>query len=121
MRMAGRYHHDYVIYGPRRKTCLRGFANNTGADQPAHLHRLISAFVILFLESFISKLATKEISVFWLVSVAKETGFSLALLETSKTGFIVTRLISFLIFQGKYDFKVNILFFIFWQAIYMKY
>ena len=23
--------------GPRReKTCLRGFANNTGADQPAH-------------------------------------------------------------------------------------
>ena len=29
--------------GPRReKTCLRGFANNTGALQPAHPHSLIS-------------------------------------------------------------------------------
>ena len=27
-----------TVYGPRReKTCLRGFANNKGADQPAHL------------------------------------------------------------------------------------
>ena len=34
-------------YGPRReKTCLRRFANNTGADQPAHPRSLISAFVI---------------------------------------------------------------------------
>ena len=41
--------------GPRReKTCLRGFANNTGADQPAHPRSLISAFVIRFLESIIS-------------------------------------------------------------------
>ena len=45
-----------ILYGPRReKTCLRGFANNKGADQPAHPRRLISAFVILFLESIISK------------------------------------------------------------------
>ena len=34
-------------YGPRReKTCLRGFANNTGTDQPAHPRSLINAFVI---------------------------------------------------------------------------
>ena len=40
--------------GPRReKTCLRGFANNTGADQPAHPRSLISAFVIRCLESII--------------------------------------------------------------------
>ena len=33
--------------GPlREKTCLREFANNTGADQPAHLRSLISVFVI---------------------------------------------------------------------------
>ena len=39
-------------FGPRReKTCLRGVANNTGADQPAHPRSLISAFVIHFLES----------------------------------------------------------------------
>ena len=54
---------DQGPYGPRcEKTCLRGFANNTGADQPAHLRSLISAFVIRFLESAIFILATGEIS-----------------------------------------------------------
>ena len=43
-----------LVNGPRRKkTGLRGFANNTDADQPAHPRRLISAFVIRFLVSFI--------------------------------------------------------------------
>ena len=52
-----------VTYGPRReKTCLRGVANNTGADQPAHPRSLISAFVIRFFESIMSKLATGESS-----------------------------------------------------------
>ena len=51
--------------GPRReKTCLRGCANNTGADKPAHPRSLISAFIIHFLESLICKLATGEISIF---------------------------------------------------------
>ena len=51
-----------TIPGPRReKTCLRWFANNKGADQPANLHRLISTFVICILESIISKLAASEI------------------------------------------------------------
>ena len=54
-----------VIIGPWcEKTCLRGFAKNTGADQPAHPRSLISAFVIRVLESAISKLATSEISTF---------------------------------------------------------
>ena len=52
------------------------------ADQPAHSHRLISAFVIRLLASMISKLASSEISIFWLVSVAKDTGLSLTLSET---------------------------------------
>ena len=39
-----------------------GFANNKGADQPARPCRLISAIVIGFLESIISKLATGEIA-----------------------------------------------------------
>ena len=39
------------IVGPRRqKTCLRRFANNTGAKQPAHPRSLISAFVVRLLE-----------------------------------------------------------------------
>ena len=54
----------HTLFGPQReKTCLRGFANNTGADQPAHPRSLISAFVIRFLESSIYRLATGEISI----------------------------------------------------------
>ena len=54
-----------ISHGPQReKTCLLGFGNNTGPDQPAHPHSLISAFVIRFLESIISRLATSEISNF---------------------------------------------------------
>ena len=42
------------VIGPRReKTCLRGFANNKGAGQPAHPRSLISAFVIRLLETII--------------------------------------------------------------------
>ena len=59
--MSERY---YIIIGPRReKTCRRGFANNTGTDQPAHPRSLISAFVFRLLESIIFKLATGEISI----------------------------------------------------------
>ena len=36
---------------------------NKGADQPAHPCSLISAFVICFLESITSKVATGEISI----------------------------------------------------------
>ena len=68
-------------------TCLRGFANNKGADQPAHTRSLISAFVIRFLESTIYDLATSEFSIFQLVSIAEETGLKLALSDTPKTGF----------------------------------
>ena len=38
-------------YGPRgKKTCLWGFADNKGAEQPAQMHSLISAFVICLSE-----------------------------------------------------------------------
>ena len=52
--------------------------------------RLISAFVIPLLES-ISKLATSKFSSFKLVSVAEETGVSLAMMEAPKTGFVASR------------------------------
>ena len=73
-----------------QKTCLRGFGNNRGADQPTHLRRLISAFVIPFLESIISKLATSEISIFLLVSVAEQAGLYFVFSETLKTGFVAS-------------------------------
>ena len=42
-----------------RQNLASGFSNNTGADQPAHLCGLISAFVIPILESIIFKLLLK--------------------------------------------------------------
>ena len=74
-----------------RKPVFGGFANNKGTEQPAHPCSLISVFVNGLLESIISKLATSKISIFLLVSVAEETGLSLAFLETLKTGFVVSR------------------------------
>ena len=52
-----------------------GLANNKGVDQLAHLHSLINAFVIHFLESTISKLVSSKIALFYLVSVAEQAGF----------------------------------------------
>ena len=51
------------------------------------LRRLISTFVIHLLESTISKLASSEISIFYLVSVAEETGSSLAFSENPEDRF----------------------------------
>ena len=48
-----------LIWASTREN-LREFANNKGTDQPAHLRSLISALVIRFLESTISKLATSN-------------------------------------------------------------
>ena len=77
------------VYGPQlKRTCLRGFAINKGADQPAHLRSLIRTFAIRLFQSIISKLATSKFSSFLLVFVAEETGLSLALSETPTTGFV---------------------------------
>ena len=73
------------------RNCLRRSPNNKGVDQPDHSRFLISALVIHFLESTISKLAKSKISCLLLVSVAEEKSLSLALSETPKTGFLVTR------------------------------
>ena len=52
-------------YGPgRAKTCLMPYANNKGADQPAHPRSLISAFVVRSLDSIISLVSRSEISRF---------------------------------------------------------
>ena len=74
-----------------RKPIFSGLRDNKAADQPAHPHRLIGAFVIRLLERIISRLAMSEISFFYLVSVAEKTGLKFALSETAKTGFLATR------------------------------
>ena len=64
-----------LLYGPQRENTflpnIGYLANNKGPDWPAHPCRLISTFFIHFLESVISKLATSEISIVQLVSVAE--------------------------------------------------
>ena len=67
--------------GLNTKNLSLGFVNN----------RLISTFVIHFLERIISKLATSKTPIFFLVTVAEETDLSLALSETLKTGFVGLR------------------------------
>ena len=52
------------IWATAPENLSRGVANNKGADQPAHAPSLISAFVVCFLESIISRLATSEITTF---------------------------------------------------------
>ena len=46
------------------KTCLMTYANNKGADQPAHLRSLISTFVVRCLGSMICILALSKVSRF---------------------------------------------------------
>ena len=44
------------------KMCLTSYANNKGADQPAHRRSLISTFVVRCLDSIISIDSIAEIS-----------------------------------------------------------
>ena len=45
----------------QEKMCLMSYANNKGADQPAHTRKLISAFVVRCLDSIISLDSRAEI------------------------------------------------------------
>ena len=52
-----------------------GFSSNKGADQRAHWHRQISAFVICLLKNIILILPVSQVAIFLLVSVAEQYGF----------------------------------------------
>ena len=54
--------HAIVHEQGHEKTCLMSYANNKGADQPAHPRSLISAFVVCCLDSTISLDSIAEIS-----------------------------------------------------------
>ena len=68
------------------------YANNKGADQPAHPRSLISTCVFRCLDSIISLVSIFEISNLWVASVAAHAGLSLTTSKTPKTGFLVTRI-----------------------------
>ena len=69
------------------------YANNKGADQPAHSRSLISAFVVRCQDRIIPLVPMSEISSLCLASVAAQAGLSLPRSQSPKTGFLVTRLI----------------------------
>ena len=63
------------------------YANNKGADQPAHPLSLISAFVVRCLGSKISLVSVTEISSLMLASVAEKASLSLTWSETPEDRF----------------------------------
>ena len=67
--------------------CLMPYANNKGADQPAHPRSLISAFVVRSLDSIISLVSRSEISRFQLVSVAEQAGLNVTRSQTPEDTF----------------------------------
>ena len=78
------------------------YANNKGADKPAHPRSLISTFVVHCLDSIISLVSISEISSLQLTSVAAQAGLSLTWSKTLKTGFLVIRLKSVSLQSYKY-------------------
>ena len=87
-------HNWYILYGytndddtykktnepGHEKMCLMSYANNKGADQPAHPRSLLSTFIARCLDSIISLDSIAEISRLWLhaASVSAQAGLCLA-------------------------------------------
>ena len=76
------------------------YANNKGADQPAHPHSLISTFIVCFLDSIISLVSIFAISRLQLASVAEQKYLSLTWSKNPKTGFLMMSLISSMLYAG---------------------
>ena len=63
------------------------YANNKGADQPAHPRSLISFFVVRCLDSVMSVVSVTKISSLMLASVAEQASLSLTWSETPEDTF----------------------------------
>ena len=63
------------------------YANNKGADQPAHPRNRISAFAVHCLDSVMSLVSIIKISSLMLASVAEQASLSLTWLETPEDTF----------------------------------
>ena len=71
------------------------YANNEGADQPAHQRSLISTFFVRCLDSMIPLVSISEIASLYLASVAEQAGLRLTCSQTPKPGFLMTRLLCY--------------------------
>ena len=66
-----------MLYGTSHaKMCLMPYANNKGADQPAHLRSLISTFVFRCLDSMICILTLSKVSRFLCAVLTPDNEFS---------------------------------------------
>ena len=63
------------------------YANNKGADQPAHPRSLISAFIVRCLDSVMSLVSVTKISSRMLAFVAEQASLSLTSSETPEYTF----------------------------------
>ena len=88
-----------------RKTCLMSYANNKGADQPAHPRSLISAFVVRCLDSVMSLVSVTKVSSPLLASVAEQASLSLTWSETPEDMFSHDEAHMFTIQENKYNNK----------------
>ena len=53
---------DSIYWSGHAKTCLMPYANNKGADQPAHSRSLISTFIVRCLDSIVYLVSISEMS-----------------------------------------------------------
>ena len=67
--------------------CPMSYANNKGADQPAHPRSLISTFVVRCLDSAVCVLAISKVSRFKLASTGERAGLNLTWSKISKDTF----------------------------------
>ena len=67
--------------------CIMPYANNKGADQPAHPRSLISAFVVRCQDRMIRLVYISEISRVQLVFVAEQVSLCLAWSESPEDTF----------------------------------
>ena len=65
------------------------YANNKGADQPAHLRSLISTFVVCCLDMICIHVVALSNITFYLASVAEQGGLNLTLLKIPEDTFRV--------------------------------
>ena len=70
-----------------RENLFLPHANNKGADQPAHLHSLINAFVVRCLDSIIPLVSIHKISSLYLPCVAAQACLSLTWSQTPEGRF----------------------------------
>ena len=87
------YHACVCLFEPHHeKTCFMPYANIKDAGQPAHPCSLISAFFVRCLDSIIPLVSISKISSLYLAYVAVQAGS-----QTPKRGFLVTRLILYVL------------------------